>query len=327
MGLSSTTTANVAASPVHAPMFKLNNGNKISAVGFGTYQSKPEEVCNAVECALKVGYRHIDCAWKYVNEKDVGEGIRRSGVPRSDIFLTSKVWVTYHGRVEECLDQTLANLGVDYLDLYLIHWPVPLNPNGNDVFYPTLPDGRRDIDHSVSLSETWRQMEEMQKKGKVRAIGVSNFSQKTLEEEILPTAEIVPAVNQIELHLYNPQHKLIKYLKEKGIVPQAYSPLGSTNSPLMKDEVVLELAEKYRVSVADILLGYLLAKGIVILPKSVTPHRIAANYKGAVHAADILSESDIERLDSLAPNGKQKRFFMPSFGRDLGFDDWPKKDW
>ncbi|TFY70350.1 hypothetical protein EVG20_g2661 [Dentipellis fragilis] len=309
---------------MRAPAFKLNNGSEISAVGLGTWKSKPHEVSDAVEYALKeVGYRHIDCAWNYRNEKDVGAGIRASGVPRSEIFITSKVWVTYHSRVEECLDQTLANLGTDYLDLYLIHWPVPLNPNGNDPIYPLRPDGTRDIDHACSLADTWRQMEALQKKGKVRSIGVSNFSERKLEE-ILPTAEIIPAVNQIELHLYNPQHRLISYLKEKGIVPQAYSPLGSTNSPLMKDEVVLELATRYGVSPADVLLGYLLAKGIVVLPKSVTPSRIEANYTGAVEASERLCAEDIERLDSLAPGGKQKRFFMPPWGMDLGFEHWPK---
>ncbi|TFY74017.1 hypothetical protein EWM64_g9995, partial [Hericium alpestre] len=239
------------------PIFKLNNGNEIPAVGLGTWKSKPHEVSHAVEHAIKeAGYRHIDCAFNYRNEKDVGEGIRASGVPRSEVFITSKVWVTYHSRVEECLDQTLANLGTDYLDLYLIHWPVPLNPTGNDPIYPLRPDGTRDIDHECSLAETWSQMEALVAKGKVRSIGVSNFSEKKLEE-ILPTAEILPAVNQIELHLYNPSHNLISYLKSKNIVPQAYSPLGSTNSPLMKDELVVELAEKYNLTPADILLGYL----------------------------------------------------------------------
>ncbi|EPQ50913.1 Aldo/keto reductase [Gloeophyllum trabeum ATCC 11539] len=305
------------------PTFKLNNGVDIPSIGLGTWQSKPGEVTKAVEYALKeAGYRHIDCAWAYGNEKEVGAGIRASGVPRSEIFITSKLWGTYHRKVEQCLDETLANLGTDYLDLYLIHWPVPLNPNGNDPVFPKLPDGTRDIDWEWKISDTWKQMEAVYKKGKVKAIGVSNFSEKKLEE-ILPTAEIVPAVNQLEIHLWNPQHKLMDYLKSKGILPQAYSPLGSTNSPLLQDETATEYAQKYGLQTADILLGYLIAKGIVALPKSVTPARIKSNFDGAVRAASKLTKEDIAKLDAVAPGGKQKRFIAPPWVIDLGFDNWP----
>ncbi|KAJ8515489.1 hypothetical protein ONZ45_g7101 [Pleurotus djamor] len=248
-----------------APTIKLNNGLEIPAIGLGTWQSKSNEVTTAVEFALKeAGYRHIDCAWGYGNEKEVGEGIKASGVPRSEIFITSKLWGTYHSRVEECLDQTLANLGTDYLDR------------------------------------------------KVKAIGVSNFSEKKLEE-ILPTAEVVPVVNQLEIHIYNPQHKLLDYLRSKGIVPEAYSPLGSAGSPLLSDETVVEIATKYSLQPADILLGYLLAKGIVLLPKSVTPSRIASNMTGAVAASKKLEQADIDKLDGLAEAGKQKRSVMNTF--------------
>lgn len=281
-------------------------------------------MASAVEYAIKeVGYRHIDCAWAYGNEKEVGEGIRASGVPRSDIFITSKLWGTYHTRVEECLDETLANLGTDYLDLYLIHWPVPLNPKGNHPVFPTLPDGKRDVAGEWDLKDTWKQMEAVLKKGKVRSIGVSNFSEVKLEE-ILPTAEIIPAVNQLELHVYNPQHKLISYLKSKGIVPQAYSPLGSTNSPLLTDESVVQVATRHALQPADVLLGYLLAKGIVVLPKSVTPARVASNYTGTIAALEKLDASDIKTLDGLAAGGKQKRFITPPWPVDLGFENWPK---
>ncbi|KAL0953976.1 hypothetical protein HGRIS_005135 [Hohenbuehelia grisea] len=306
------------------PTIKLNNGIEIPAIGLGTWQSKPNEVSAAVEFALKEGgYRHIDCAWGYGNEKEVGEGIRTSGVPRSEVFITSKLWGTWHSRVEECLDQTLANLGTDYLDLYLIHWPVPLNPKGNHPIFPTLPDGKRDVDHSWSIADTWKQMEAVLKKGKVKAIGVSNFSKKKLDE-ILPTAEVIPAVNQLEIHVYNPQHGLIDYLKSKGITPQAYSPLGSTNSPLLSDETVTEIAGKHSLNTADVLLGYLVTKGYVVLPKSVTPARIAANLTGAVAASKKLESADIQKLDGLAAAGKQKRFITPPWPVDLGFEHWPK---
>ncbi|KAG6865497.1 hypothetical protein C0991_002096 [Blastosporella zonata] len=315
--------------PFVVPIVELNNGNKIPALGLGTWQSKPEEVTAAVSYALKdAGYRHIDCAWGYVNEKDVGAGIRESGVPRSEVFITSKLWGTWHSRVEECLDQTLANLGTDYLDLYLIHWPIPLNPNGNHPFIPTLPDGTRDVDHGWKLQDTWKQMEAVLKKGKVKAIGVSNFSVAKLEE-ILPTAEVIPVVNQLELHIYNPQHKLVEYLKSKGIVPQAYSPLGSTNSPLLTDETVLKIAQKHSLNPSDVLIGYLctfpfchtrcnrthspqllVAKGFVVLPKSVTPSRIESNLTGSITALEKLTAADTSELDGLAAGGKQKRFVL-----------------
>ncbi|PPQ88788.1 hypothetical protein CVT25_010474 [Psilocybe cyanescens] len=300
---------------VGGPKIKLNNGVEIPAVGLGedtdeniivgTWQSKAGEVEKAVEYALKeVGYRHLDCAWAYGNEKEVGEGLRASGVPRSEVFITSKLWGTWHDRVEECLDQTLANLGTDYLDLYLVHWPIPLNPKGNHPLFPTLPSGKRDVYHEWDLKDTWKQMEDVLKKGKVKSIGVSNFSEAKLEL-ILPTATIIPAVNQarehLELHVYNPQHKLLKYLKDKGIAVEAYSPLGSTNSPLFTDDVV----------------------GIIVLPKSVTPARIAANFTPAITAAEKLDAADLDKLDGLAAAGKQKRFITPPWPVDLGFENWP----
>ncbi|KAJ7078314.1 NADP-dependent oxidoreductase domain-containing protein [Mycena belliarum] len=305
------------------PTLKLNSGYEIPVLGLGTWQSKSEEVTAAVKYALKeTSLRHIDCAFGYGNEKDVGAGIAASGVPRSEIFITSKLWGTWHSRVEECLDQTLANLGTDYVDLYLVHWPIALNPNGNHPLIPTLPDGKRDVVHSWDLKDTWKQMEAMVKKGKVRSIGVSNFSEMNLEK-ILPTAEIVPAVNQLELHVYNPQHKLLAYLRSKGIHPQAYSPLGSTGSPLFSDETVTAIATKYGLQPSDVLLGYLIAKDIVTLPKSVTPSRISSNVTGPLAALGKLQPADIEKLDGLAAGGKQKRFIMPPWPVDLGFENWP----
>ncbi|KIJ32165.1 hypothetical protein M422DRAFT_61583 [Sphaerobolus stellatus SS14] len=263
-----------------APTIKLNTGAEIPLIGLGTWQSPPGQVEKAVEHALKNGYKHIDGAWAYDNEEEVGKGIKASGVPREEIFITSKIWCTYHSRVEESVDDTLKKLGTDYLNLLLMHWPVPLNPNGNHPMFPSLPDGTRDVDKGWSIVDTWKQMEKLYKAGKVKAIGVSNFSQLKLEE-LLPHVEVVPAVNQLEIHLYNPQHKLLEYMNSKGIVPQAFSPLGSTGSPLLTDETATELSKKYNVSVAAVLLGYLVAKKIVTLPKSVTPERIQANLDGS----------------------------------------------
>ncbi|PFH45297.1 hypothetical protein AMATHDRAFT_161044, partial [Amanita thiersii Skay4041] len=159
--------------------------------------------------------------------------------------------------------------------------------------------------------------------GKVKTIGVSNCSQTKLEH-LLETAEIVPAVNQLELHIYNPQHKLLAYMKSKGIVPQAYSPLGSTGSPLLKDETANEIAVKRGLKPADVVLGYLLAKHMVVLVKSVTSARIAANLGGTIEGASKLDKADLEQLDKLAANGKQKRFVTPPWPVELGFEDWPK---
>ncbi|EIW78172.1 Aldo keto reductase [Coniophora puteana RWD-64-598 SS2] len=303
------------------PNFKLNNGSVIPGIGLGTWKSGPNEVARAVEEALKAGYRHIDCAWSYGNEKEVGAGLRASGVPREEVFITSNLWCTYHSRVEECLDETLANLGTDYVDLYLVHWPVALNQSGNHPVFPTRPNGNRDIDESRDIRDTWKAMEAVCKKGKAKAIGASNFSEKILQK-ILPT-EIPPAVDQLELHLYNPQHKLIDYLKSQNIVPQAYSPLGSNYAPLMTDETAAEIAKKHGLATTDVLLGYLLKKDIVVLPKSVTPARIKTNLDNTITAYEKLTEEDVAVLDAVAANGKQKRLVTPPWGIDLGFDNWP----
>jgi len=304
-----------------ATKFNLSSGTDIPAIGLGTWQSEPDEVAKAVEYAIKeAGYRHIDCAWAYENEDEVGRGLKASGVPRSEVFITSKLWSTHHDRVEECVDQTLSRLGTDYLDLYLIHYPVRLIPDGDKVV-PLRADGTRNVDLNWKQSTTWKSMEALVKKGKVKAIGVSNFSEKFLEE-ILATAEIKPAVNQLELHLYNPQLKLLAYLKSKGITAEAYSPLGSTGAPLLTDETAMAIAKKHDLETSDVLLGYLLAKDIVILPKSVTPARIASNFSGAAKAAKKLTKEDIQALDGVAASGKQKRLITPPWGIDMGFGDW-----
>jgi glycerol 2-dehydrogenase (NADP+) len=295
---------------------KLNTGASIPTVGLGTWQAKPGEVQQAVSHALKSGYKHIDCALCYQNEDEVGQGIKDSGVPREDIFLTSKVWCTYHDRVEECLDVTLKSLGTDYLDLYLIHWPVRTVENGTAKLFPTKPDGSRNIDWEWKQAETWKQMEALLAKGKVKAIGVSNFSEILLKE-LEKTWKVVPAVNQVEIHPYNPELSLKKYCDSKGIVVEAYSPLGSTNSPLHADPELKKIAEKYNVQLATVLLSWLANKGIVVLPKSVTPSRIEANQK-----LIALDAEDVQKLDHLAKDGKQRRVNSPPWGTDFGFPDW-----
>ncbi|KAL1980913.1 hypothetical protein VTN96DRAFT_3333 [Rasamsonia emersonii] len=296
--------------------FKLNTGASIPAIGLGTWQAKPGEVGQAVLHALKCGYRHLDCAFIYQNEKEVGEAIKASGIPREEIFITSKVWNTYQPNVAAGLEQTLKDLQTDYLDLYLVHWPVRLVPNETSALFPTNPDGTRAVDRSWNQQDTWRQMEELYRAGKVKAIGVSNFSIPYLEH-LEKTWTVVPAVNQVELHPYCPQHKLKKWCEDKGILLEAYCPLGSTNSPLLSDPEIGAIAAKYNVSPATILISYQVNRGCVVLPKSVNPSRIEENFK-----VIPLAKEDMEVLEGMAAKGKQQRVNTPAWGHDLGFDDW-----
>lgn len=249
----------------------LNTGAKIPALGLGTWQSDPGQVAKAVEHALKVGYKHIDAAYVYGNENEVGEGLAKafnSGVKREDIFVTTKLWCTFHRRAEECLDESLKRLGLDYVDLYLMHWPVPMNQNGNHPLFPKLDDGSRDLDSEWSHIQTWKEMEKLLKTGKTKAIGVSNYSKRYLEQ-LLPEASVTPAVNQIENHPYLPQQEIVDLCNEKGILITAYSPLGSTDSPLFKEEEVQELAKKHNVGPGTVLLSYAGKVGFSVMMDSI----------------------------------------------------------
>lgn len=298
------------------PHIKLNTGASIPAVGLGTWKSPPGEVAAAVKHALQKGYRHLDCAWIYGNEAEVGQGIKDSGVPREEIFITSKLWCTYHTRVEENLDETLKALGLDYVDLYLVHWPIPMNPKGNDPKFPKKEDDSRDVvtTHSVE-KDTWKGMEAVYKSGKAKAIGVSNFSIKKIER-LLQTAEVTPAANQVELHPYLTQQDLVDFCHAKGIAVEAYSPLGSNDSPLLSDETVTKIAKKHGVEAGNVLISFQVARGVIVLPKSVTPARIETNLKVVK-----LDEEDMKALNGL---NKGQRFVKPDWGKDvhLEFPDW-----
>ncbi|CAG5175596.1 uncharacterized protein ALTATR162_LOCUS8149 [Alternaria atra] len=220
--------------PTH---FTLNTGAQIPAVGFGTWQAKPGEVERAVETALKAGYRHIDCAAIYRNEAEVGDGIRRSGVPRSEIFLTGKLWNTKHAPedVEAALDKSLQDLGVEYLDLFLMHWPVAFN-GATGKWFPLRENGVFDL-VDIDPATTYKAMEKLLDTGKVRAIGVSNFTVNRLND-LLSKTDVVPAVNQVEAHPYLQQPPLFDFCKSKGILIEAYSPLGNnqTGEPRTVDD-------------------------------------------------------------------------------------------
>ncbi|UZJ52072.1 hypothetical protein CBS101457_001392 [Exobasidium rhododendri] len=303
--------------PAGTKSLKLNTGASIPSLGLGTWQSKAGEVEKAVETALKEGYRHLDCAWIYGNEEEVGEGIRASGIPRDEIFITTKLWGTYHRRVEENLDISLKKLGLDYVDLYLVHWPVALEYRGEEKI-PLREDGSRALDTDRKLSDTWADMEKIHSSGKARAIGVSNVSQIFLEE-LLKTAKVTPAANQIELHPYLPQHELVTFCHDKGILCQAYSPLGSTNSPLLKDDVLTEMAKKKSIDVGQLIISWQAQRGVTVLPKSVTPSRIISNGKLVE-----LSEEDMKTINELyQKDGHHQRFIKPKWGLDLKFELWP----
>ncbi|KAJ4156003.1 hypothetical protein LMH87_001219 [Akanthomyces muscarius] len=273
-----------------AHTFTLNTGDKIPAIGLGTWQSKPHEVQTAVEAALKAGYRHIDTASAYGNEAEVGAGIKASGVPRDQIWLTTKLFNNDHKRVAAALDDSLSKLGVDYVDLYLIHWPASVIPGEKAVF------------DDWNFVDTWREMQKLVGTGKVKNIGVSNFAVKNLEILLNdPSCKVVPAVNQVELHPCNPSPKLVAYAKSKGIHSTGYSCLGSTNSPLYTNDTLKALADAKGKTVQQVLLVWGIQKGWSVIPKSVTPKRIEANY-------DIdgwsLTDDEVKTIDGVTERFK-----------------------
>ncbi|USP81025.1 aldehyde reductase 1 [Curvularia clavata] len=299
----------------------LNTGATIPALGLGTWQSAPGEVKKAVIHAIESGYRHIDCAFCYQNEDEVGDALQdvisRGIVKREDLFITSKLWCTFHTRAEEGLQKSLDMLKTPYVDLYLMHWPVPMNPNGNHPLFPKHEDGSRDIDRSITHQDTWKNLEKLIQShpDKVKAIGVANYSVKYLEK-LLAKATIVPAVNQIENHPLCPQQEIVDFCKEKGIHITAYSPLGSTGSPLFKDEIVNEVAKKHSVGPAVVLLSYHLARNSSVLAKSVTPSRIEENRK-----LISLDSEDMEKLEKIHKDKGVQRYVYPPFGVNVGFPD------
>ncbi len=262
----------------------LANGVKMPCVGYGTWQTPDGEVARkCVSEAIKLGYRHIDTAAAYGNEVSVGEGIRDAGIAREELFITTKHWITNRGYEKTILacEESLRNLGLDYLDLYLIHWPA----------VKKIADNWEEIN-----AETWRGFEKLYKDGKIRAIGVSNFLPSHLES-LKARSTVKPMVNQIEFHPGYIQSGLVDYCRAEGITLQAWSPLGS--GAVLKDEFLGTIAAKYGKSIAQLCIRYALQNDIVPLPKSLNAERIAANmdvFDFAISADDMAAIAAMEQI-------------------------------
>ncbi|KAA1472667.1 Aldo/keto reductase [Dentipellis sp. KUC8613] len=279
------------------PTYTLNTGAKIPAIALGTWAGRTKEerdpkiVTPWILSGLKTGYRHLDTAWIYGTEVATGQAIRESGIPRSELFVTTKLPWHHGGKVAESIDQSLSNLGLDYVDLYLLHWPQVLKFISDDEYLPLDADGQAIAVESPTFVEVWAELEKVLASGKAKAIGVSNFSIKNLET-LLKTAKVVPAVNQVELHPLLAQPELLEYTKSKGILLQAYTPSGYAS--VREHPTILALAKKYGTTANQITLGWHLARGHAFVAASKNAERQKEN----LHPATLKPE-DVATVTAL----------------------------
>ncbi|XP_058796898.1 aldo-keto reductase family 1 member B1-like isoform X2 [Phymastichus coffea] len=303
------------------------NGYEIPVLGLGTWQSVGDSVVDLIKDAVRMGYRHIDTAQVYGNEKEIGQAItdliEEGIITREEIFVTSKLSSTRHRSdlVEPALRQTLSDLNIEYLDLYLIHWPMAFKESENPV--PMDTDGKIQFS-DVDYLETWEAMEQMQETGLTKNIGVSNFNSTQLSR-VLDNCKIKPVTNQVECHPYLPQIKLSEFCKSKDILITAYSPLGAPKRPwmqegepvLLEDPKITEIAEKYEKSTAQVVLRYQIQRGHIVIPKTISLDRLEEN----MQIFDFeLSEYDIESLHTFERNR-----FCP-FTVSIDHKDYPFHD-
>ena len=303
-----TTTAQTSANTSTSVKGHLfSNGDSMPLIGLGTWKSDPGEVYAAVREAIRIGYRHIDCAALYGNEAEVGnalrDAIRDAEVTREQLWITSKLWCNAHGRknVRPALEKSLQDLGLEYLDLYMIHWPIALQPTS------VLPGSAADfvLPSEAPIHETWAGLEAAVEAGLTRHIGISNFSAKKIRE-LLPHCKIKPEVNQVELHPLLQQNELLAYCASEGIHVTAYSPLGSSDRPafvkapdapvLLENPVIRSIAEAHDSTPAQVLIAWHVQRGVSTIPKSVTPARLREN----LAAAELrLTSPELERIKGL----------------------------
>ena len=298
--------------------YKFSNGDRMPVMGIGTWRSDPEKVYDAIVEAVKYGYRHIDCAYIYRNEAIVGQALEhvfKSGLARrEDIWVTSKLWNSFHKRKQAipAIENTLKDLRLDYLDLYLIHWPVALKEG---ILFPEKPEDCYTLGE-VPLEETWKGMEDCLDVGLTRHIGVSNFSISKMET-VIASAHIKPEVNQIEVNPYMQQRETVKFCRDNGICVTAYSPLGKGDIArerglnLFRDPLIIDIAKRRKCTVPQVLLRWALQKGLVVIPKSVTPSRIRENFDAVdVHLTDV-DMMEITTLDKENRISTGNAFLLP----------------
>ena len=262
----------------------LNDGHAIPVIGFGTYKSTEQEGTQAVIDALHKGYRLIDTAAKYENEEAVGKGIKRSGISREEIIVTTKLWRENlgYGETKAAFAASLEKLNLDYIDLYLIHWPA---------------NARNYTNWQQTNAETWRAMEELQAEGKIRSIGVSNFWQEHFEA-LFQSARVIPSVNQIEFHPGYWQPQLTEFCKKQGIAVESWSPLA--RGKVFGNEILEDIAGKHSRSVSQVCLRWIIQHDVIVIPKSTTPARIAEN----INLFDFeLTNDEMQQIDDLPEMG------------------------